>query len=228
MYTQIREPQYYMLVTSLPAFRRNMADHKELPITKLQLDDRLRFLLPKHRKMINTLVDLITKDSFDSDETYLENYKNTKSLIKECSSSVDPILTFFMDWRVITSALRASIKEEECPAWLQKNDYSLTSKIVDNWRDPYFDLQRDYPLILLLRESMKADNTIAVENMLLKHFWNFLSETAFDALFDLDAVATYVLRWYILRRWLRRDFDQALATVNQTIDNILEKTELSL
>lgn len=226
MYNKISEPHYYMLVASLPSFRRELIDHKELPITNLHLQDRLRFLSDQDRKMITRLVDLITIDSFDSDETYLKKYKECKRLVK--NTSVEPILTFFTDWRIIVSALRASIKGEKCPNWNYAGDNDLMKQIKENWDKPNFDLHMTYPMLPLLSESMKADNTIAVENMILKLFWNTLSEKAFDSLFGLDAVATYVLRWYILKRWLRRDYDQALATVNETIENILEKTELSL
>ncbi len=226
MYNKISEPHYYMLVTSLPSFNRSMADHKELPITKIHLEDRLRFLVKKDRQAIESLVDLITRDSFDTDETYLKNYNKVYHQTK--NTVLEPILNFFMDWRILTSAIRASIKGNECPKWAYKGNDNLMSTIEANWNKPYFDLHRTYPALPLLTKNMKSENTIAVENMLLELFWEYLSETAFDALFGLDAIATYILRWYILKRWLRRDFDAALTTVNKTIDNILEKTELSL
>lgn len=226
MYNKINEPHYYMLVASLPSFRRELADHKELPITNLHLQDRLKYLAPQDGQAIDAIVDLVTTDSFDSDDTYLNKYANQAKSLK--GTSLDSILTFFMDWRVIVSALRASIKGEDCPDWLQGGQLPLMETIAENWNKPNFDLGLTYPAINLLRESMKADNTIVVENMLIKLFWNYLSETAFDALFGLDAVATYTLRWYVLKRWLRRDYDQALTTVNETIENILEKTEFSL
>lgn len=226
MYNKINEPHYYMLVASFPSFKRELADHKELPITNLHLQDRLKYLAPQDGQAIDAIVDLVTTDSFDSDDAYLNKYTDQTKYLK--GTKLDPILTFFMDWRVIVSALRASIKGEDCPDWLKEDQHPLMETIATNWHKPNFDLKSTYPAIGLLRESMKADNTIVVENMLLKLFWNYLSETAFDALFGLDAVATYTLRWYVLKRWLRRDYDQALTTVNETIENILEKTEFSL
>ena len=81
--------------------------------------------------------------------------------------------------------------------------------ITRNWTDPDFRLGGVFPWLGEADRLMRADDTVALERLILEQAYRRLQRQAGEHEFDFEAVVRYVLKWNIVDRWGRYNSEAA-------------------
>jgi hypothetical protein len=80
-----------------------------------------------------------------------------------------------------------------------------TRTIAKSWNRRDFGLGGALPSIEEFAGLVEREDAVELEKKLLLYMWRYLSRKAEGHYFDFEAVALYVLRWDLLRRWTSQD-----------------------
>ena len=227
-----KKKRYYNLVASLPAFRP-LNDNKDLPLTRIHLERRLRFLSATDTALIDAIVDTFASHRLESSEAYLKRVKKLKTDLKNHTVPLlNEITTYLLRERALISLMRIKTADrpvENFEAWRPMLG-EISSSVERNWKKPVFGLQKLFPHLTKVEQAINENNPKDVEHHLVKNNWRYLTDRAFEAdtQFTLESVAIYVLRWHLLRRWIYRKPEESLNIINDELDTIVEQTELKI
>lgn len=221
---------YYTLVASLPSFKA-LEDNKDVPLTRIHLERRLRFLADDDALLVQRVVDVVFHKSFKAASDYFKEVASLQDHIDD--QGINDIINHFMKYRIFVALLGRSIKERDLPKefnlWCSFLAEDEIDKLTKNYDKPDLGLSKaGFSTLTSIQKALKENDALAAEKLLLNIHWDYLKERAFDTGFGLEAVIIYVLQWNILRGWLYQKPKESLEIINTELDRIVEQTEIAL
>lgn len=195
--------RYAMLVCGLPALPQALFGEHLAPISRLQLDRRLALLTPEDARQLATLEDVLHWDRLSLN---LSDAQAVQAFRAGMASLPPGLPRAVAQWRLedrtVLAALRRRHLGRPAPApgelW---GCGRLLERIQRAWHEPVFGLERHLPWAAEAARLLASGDSSGLERLLLGHTWDGLGRQGAGHYFDFEAVAIYVLKWDILRRW---------------------------
>ena len=215
----MRADRYYTLMAALPALEPLAAEERP-PCSRVHLDRLLGMLEPEDAEQLSILEGIMLFDRLSFDLTDREVVENAEAALARIRS---PLLREVAEWRLsvrtVVAALR--LRHAGAPAPERGETWGFghwTRAIERSWSRRDFGLGGALPWIEEFAGLVEREDAVELEKRLLLLVSRYLSRKAEGHYFDLEAVALYVLRWDLLRRWTSQDpvaargrFDELMA-----------------
>lgn len=217
--------QYYLLITSLPRHHRQYK-MKETPISRIQLEKRLKLLTHDEQHILFTLINCLWNSWFNLKLPFRATIEQRTALLKLQNPFINDIIKWFFDIRSIFTALRLRQIQRVAPD--NPQDYwstSLTTKLIKNWDKPDFGLKYTYPWLAEVNAKITTNDTAFIEDTLLTVIWKHLEKMEDRHFFDFEALIIYLLRWNIVHYWSQLDEKLAAKRIQKMTDQILIELE---
>ena len=190
---------YHMLISSLPALPPRL-DVERLPITFERLQARLRMLEPEDAEEIERMLAVLRwGNQFEepSDTAVVQRYD---VLMKDITNPlVRDILSYGMDMRMIAVALRCRRRGLGAPAVGIGQRFE---HIRRHFNQPDFKLGQMFAWIPEAERLLTQGDLLTLyRQYVLGATWTYLKKRAEDYYFSFEAVALYIARWDMVRRW---------------------------
>ncbi len=210
---------YVMLMASLPAHGPFLSSENPL-ISAIRLEERLRFLNPEDRADLERLGDALAWSRIPlgtEDATYLATLVRVIQTVR--NDCLRDMIRDRLEVRTLLAALRRRMAGEDAPAAGTAWGYGrYTETIRKNWSLPDFGVSHSFPWVSKARERLEADDSAAVERIALKAAWDATSRYANGHFFDFEAVACYVVKWYLADHWAQYDVAASTARFSALLD----------
>ena len=203
---------YVMLISSLPRSEKLFLA-KQPPLSKFRLEQRLRVLLAEHAAQLKLVESALNWSNLSMSVTDSEAVdRSCDALARIESTTLRSIVQERLELRTAVSALRRRARGDAAPpegtAW---GVGRWVGHIARNWSEPGFRLDRVFPWLREADGLLRADDTLALERLILDQANRLLQRHAADHIFDFEAVVIYVLKWNIFDRWARANAEAAAA-----------------
>ncbi|MGC9457430.1 MAG: hypothetical protein ACP5DC_07870 [Halothiobacillaceae bacterium] len=219
---------YVMLLASLPHLPVP-GTRKHIPITRLQLNKRLAWLEETDRQRLEQMdaalhwarlpIDLHDGAVIDRAE---------RAMAEIDSAFLRPIMLERLEMRTFTAALRLRARGDTLPRDRRWGLGRFLRQIERQYQDPAFGLGHLYPWIAEADRYLRADDPMALEQLLMMESWRRLDRVADPHDFGFDAVALYVMRWDILQRYHRNQPEAGVARFDTLVEQALNQSSVSL
>lgn len=211
-----------MLICSLP-YHGPLFAAKRTPLSRIQLDRRLRLLHDDDRALLQRIEALIQWDQIDTDLGDAELIRRADALMAELS---DPTLRQAvlsrLELRTAVAALRRRHLGQGPPRDPAKLGYGrYVRRICQNWEQPAFGLAHLYHWLPDAEAHLADGDPLSLEKLLLHRVWSGLGRLSQGHDFDFTAVVLYVLRWDVIDRWTRYDGQAATARYDSLLADAL-------
>ncbi len=195
--------RYAMLVCALPALPPALFSEHQTPISRLQLDRRLALLDPGDARQLSRLEDVLNWDRLPLEWSDTRTAGHFRAALADLPPGP---LRDIARWRLEDRTLLAALRRRHLgrPAPAAKEDWGCgrwVDRIRRSWHEPAFGLERVFPWAGEATRFLAAGDAAGLERLLLGHTWETLGRLGAGHHFDFPAVAIYVLKWDILRRW---------------------------
>jgi hypothetical protein len=195
--------RYAMLICALPALPPVLFSEHQTPISRLQLDRRLALLTPEDARQLSALEDILHWDRLPLDLSEGAAVRAFHDRLACLSPGLPRTLAV---WRLEDRTLLAALRRRQLgrPAPVPGEEWGYgrwLGRIQRSWHEPVFGLERVFPWAGEAARLLAAGDSPGLERLLLGHTWDGLGRLAAGHYFDFAAVAVYVLKWDILRRW---------------------------
>ncbi|KTD45256.1 V-type ATP synthase subunit A [Legionella quinlivanii] len=211
---------FYMLVTSLP---RMPADFKieALPISRLQLEKRLKLLTDEQLSLLYAIENLLWKSWYSPHQSVDDTKTQYQALDTKSSDFIRNISRWFLELRSILAAMRmrnAHLGQPDDPDhyWISR----WQKRLNNQWEVSDFGLKKVYPWLPKINMEISENNTVAVEEFVLNKIWNYLAKIETGHYFDFDAIVIYLLRWNVINYWSGYRSSNLLDEVEQLIQRV--------
>ena len=201
---------YYTLVPALPALPARLDQLKELPVSILQLEQRLGMLNETDQQQLQLALRLFQRER-DGDEG-LSDRDEVQHWQQELAQIRDPalkqVLEHHLIWRTLIAAQRYRLAgQAEGQGFQGFGD--LVWLIRRHWQESDFALSGRFPWLIEAQGMLKKGQSAELEQHLLAWFWQQLRELEQEQPFSFTAVAAYRLRWSLAEYRLRWQPEQA-------------------
>lgn len=199
--------RYTMLIASLPVHPASMFASKQTPISRIQLDRRLRLLEEGDARLLSRLEGLFHWDRLPLDLSDEAIVRLADALMAELGNpTLREIISFRLDLRTVLAALRRRRRGETAPTPRQAWGYGhWVDYIRRHWHDPNLGLDHLLPWVREVSRLVAEGDSQELERRLLEIMWIALGRLGEGHYFDFEAVVVYVLRWDMLARWTTYD-----------------------
>jgi hypothetical protein len=215
----MRRDRYYTLMAALPALEPITAEERP-PCSRVRLEKLLQMLEPEDAEQLETLEGIMFFDRLSFDLTDREIVEGAETALATIRS---PLLREVAENRLWTRTVVAALRRRHAgaPAPEKGEKWGFgpwTYTIAKNWNRRDFGLGGVLPEIEEFAGLVEREDAVELEKRLLLLVWRYLSRTAEGHYFDFEAVALYVLRWDLLRRWTTQD----PAAARERFDGLME------
>lgn len=224
--------QYIMLISGLPALPVRLAQAKQLPITRITLDQRLGDLREDHADLLQRLRQLLhweTMPPSTRDDQLLDQAETLLDMLTPYA-----VLRNYVAQRLTLRSLLVALRrrrdslppfsgdEPAQSAWGLKAIMQHTAR---RWHEPDFGLAHSQPWLPEARKHLEARDAWGLEQHLMQHLWRQLHQIADRQHYDFTAVAVYLMRWRLLERWLSYDVHAARERFDLLAAPLLEQIQ---
>ena len=223
----VDEP-YTTLLASLPHLPVPGA-RTQLPITRLKLKNRLKWLTPEDRDRLHTLDIALHWVHLPIDLSDAQMIERASTALEAVDSDfLRVIILERLEMRTFAAALRRRVRNEPLPRDQPWGIGRFVKHIENHFSDPSFGLEHLYPWIAQASKHLQANEPMALENLMIMESWKRLDRVDDRHGFGFDAVALYVMRWEILHRYIHRQTEKALTHFDSLVAHALEDSPISL
>lgn len=213
---------YYTLIPALPALPVSLELLKELPISVLQLEQRLGMLAESDRMLLRRALRLFQRersgDEAFSDQDEVLHWEQELAAIPY--KSLRAVLAENLEWRSVIAAQRYRLAGQQDSSSFR--GYGKRTWIIRrDWHQPDFGLGRQYPWLVESLAQLKQGQGVELEQQILDRLWRKLRMLEQSHPFSLIAVAAYRLRWSIAEYRLRWEAEAAQLHFSQLVDRAL-------
>jgi len=214
-------------MTSLPPHKTRLFDENIVPISRIQLNKRLKLLDEKDAADLLRIEGLLhwSQMKNDIDQQFV---KSTLASIESIDNQfIKDIVIWRLEVRIILAALRIRQQgSKQAPAKKILGFDCWHYYISHYWNEPDFGLGKQCPWLVEANAFMLANQSLQLEKLLLKMVWEHYHRQNFGHYFNFEAVIIYVLRWDIVSRWYSNDKEVAVKRFNDLVDKGLQKVDL--
>lgn len=213
-----RDP-YLTLVCSLPGFDALFAQ-KIPPLSRLRLNNRLQQLSAEHQQQLAIAEQILDWSSWQAGAQDPQSYAQIQRLLHQLH---DPRVTQLVQEKLDLRAINAAIGYRQRALFRQQAPEGnwcvsrLRSRLEQHWLEEDFSLGQAFPWITDAVALIRAQQTLALEKLILQQAWNHLLRQSPEDEFSFFAVVIYVLKWNIAERWSRIDSNNARLRFNETL-----------
>ena len=216
--------QYVTLMASLPPLGQ-LFGTKEVSISRLKLDNRLKMLREKDALLLQQIENLVHWSYLQMEQTDAQIVASAKRFFEEVHN---PILRETVESRLelhtIVAALRRRKRGDSAPLPEDSWGYGRWVGYIErHWTESTFRLEGMFPWILEANRLLNANDSVALERLLFGVVWNKLGNLEEGHHFDFEAVVIYVLRWNLVDRWCRYEGEAAVERFRIMVDSGIEK-----
>lgn len=213
---------YYTLVPALPALPPELSQLKELPISVLQLEQRLSMLSVEDRALLERALRLFQRersgDEGFSDRDEVRHWEQELATVPY--KPLRRVLEESLEWRSLIAAQRYRLAGQAESGSFQ--GYGPRMWIIKrDWQQPDFGLGRRYPWLVESLSQLKQGQCRSLEQQILERLWCKLRLLEQSHPFTLMAIAAYRLRWSLAEYRLRWQSDAAQSHFSQLVDRAL-------
>jgi len=213
---------YYTLIPALPALPAKLEQLKDLPISILQLEQRLGMLNEADQHQLQLALRLFQRerdgDEGLSDRDEVEHWQQELAQIRD--ASLRQVLEHHLIWRTLIAAQRYRLAgQSEGQGFQGFGD--LVWLIRRHWQESDFALSGRFPWLVEAQAMLKKGQSAELEQHLLAWFWQQLRVLEQENAFSFTAVAAYRLRWSLAEYRLRWQAEQAQDVFSQLVDRAL-------
>lgn len=224
---------YYMLITSLPRHSRQYKI-KQTPISRIQLEKRLKLLTESERNILNNLTNCLWDSWFDPKLPFQATITKSKTLLALNMPFINELIHWFFNLRSLFVALRLRKTDSSPPANPQEYWSSQwNARLIKNWDMPDFDLKSIYPWLTAINSKLSnQDRSITgqaafIEDTLLTLIWKHLDSIEARHFYDFEALIIYLMRWNIVNYWSQFNEKIASDRIRELADNILVESNVA-
>ena len=213
---------YYTLIPALPALPAKLEQLKDLPISILQLEQRLGMLNEADQHQLQLALRLFQRerdgDEGLSDRDEVEHWQQELAQIRD--AALRQVLEHHLIWRTLIAAQRYRLAgQSEGQGFQGFGD--LVWLIRRHWQESDFALSGRFPWLVEAQAMLKKGQSAELEQHLLAWFWQQLRVLEQENAFSFTAVAAYRLRWSLAEYRLRWQAEQAQDVFSQLVDRAL-------
>jgi len=213
---------YYTLIPALPALPARLEQLKELPISILQLEQRLGMLDETDQQQLALALRLFRReregDEALSDRDEVRQWQQELSQIS--SEGLRGLLEQHLIWRTLIAAQRYRLAGQAEGGEFQGYG-DLVWLIRRHWQESDFALAGRFPWLTEAQALLRQGQSARLEEHLLVWFWQQLRELEQAKPFSFTAVAAYRLRWSIAEYRLRWQGEEAREQFGQLVASAL-------
>jgi hypothetical protein len=193
-------------MAALPALEPLTAEERP-PCSRVRLEKLLQMLEPEDAEQLRTLEGIMFFDRLSFDLTDREVIEGAEAALSTIRSPLLQEVAEHRLWaRTVVAALRRRHAGEPAPEKGETWGFGpWTRTIQKNWSRRDFGLSGVLPELDEFAGLVDREDAVEFEKRLLLLVWRYLSRKAEGHYFDFEAVALYVLRWDLLRRWTSQD-----------------------
>lgn len=215
---------YYTLVPALPALPPSLSQLRELPISVLQLEQRLSMLSDDDQAVLARALRLFQRersgDEGFSDRDEVRHWEQELAAIPD--KPLRRVLEENLEWRSLIAAQRYRLAGQVDGTGFE--GYGPRTWIIRrDWQQPDFGLGRRYPWLVESLAQLKQGQCLVLEQQILERLWRKLRLLEQSHPFTLMAVAAYRLRWSLAEYRLRWQGDAAQEHFSQLVDRALDR-----
>lgn len=189
----------------------------EPPISKLQLEKRLKLLPAAYASLLFKLELLVWHSWFKPKYSVLELRTLYHEVHKTDVVLIKDLVDWFLNLRSLIAALRLRQVQQEAPKQPKEEWISThNQQIIQHWQEPDFGLKALYPWLSTINNVLAQKDSAAIEEFVLTHIWQYLSCQELGHYFDFEHLVIYLLRWDLIQYWSQ--FNKG--TVLQAIDDL--------
>ncbi|MEM9668721.1 MAG: hypothetical protein AAF950_07315 [Pseudomonadota bacterium] len=220
-----RYEKYTTLMASLPHPGPLFAE-KQTPISRLQLDRRLRQLSDEDAALLNAIEQALEWRYLDTDNDASVVKRVRRALALTDSSALQALIKRRMEIKTCISALRRRAAGEGAPSAQEVWGYgALQNQIVTNWTSQTFNLDRLFPWLKEASRLIDEGDAYALEQLILEVSYRDLCRRAGLHQFDIEAVIIYVLKWSVMDVWSRNNSEAASRRFSDLLNASLTATD---
>lgn len=210
--------KYTLLLSSLPPQPSELFSSRLPVISRIQLDKRLTLLDVDDSQDLIRIEGLLhwSKMHELDDATIIKTGELQLSRIR--SSFLREVVLWRLELRTLLTALRRRQAGEN----ISPDDpfYGFGEHlqfIRRHWQKPDFGLGNTLPWLKQAQQFIAEDKPLALDKLMLELNWKHYARLSLGHYFDFPAVVLYVLRWYLIDRWVSYNKDRALSRFNELI-----------
>ncbi|WP_429885587.1 hypothetical protein [Geoalkalibacter halelectricus] len=223
----VAEP-YTMLLASLPHLPAP-GSVKQLPISRLQLKNRLKWLAPEDQRRLHAMDIALHWAHLSVDLDDAQMLQRAQGALEQIGSAfLFPLVLERLEMRTFAAALRRRRRNQPPRPDEPWGVGRFVRQIETHFHEPAFGLGHLYPWIAQAHQHLQDNEPMALENLLIMESWKQLNRVDDRHGFGFDAVALYTLRWEILHRYIHRDTEKALAHFDTLVSHALDASPVSL
>jgi len=210
--------RYITLMASMPALQ-NPLQARELPLSRLRLDNRLRLLDDADGELLRRIERVMEWERIGMTESDADVIAELDALMRSLPSrGLRTVVRDRFERRTVLAAMRRRRRGEVAPPQRELWGYGrYADQIRRNWSRPHFGLRRTMPWLAELREMHDAGDTLELDRSILRLDWNNLEGARTSHEFDFEAVVLYVLRYNRIARWLGHSVPRARARFDELV-----------
>lgn len=213
---------YYTLIPALPALPVRLEQLKELPISVLQLEQRLGMLPEPDQAVLQRALRLFQRERLGdealSDQDEVRHWEQELAAIP--FKPLRAVLAENLEWRSLIAAQRYRLAGQHEGTSFQ--GYGRRVWIIRrDWQQPDFGLGRQYPWLVESLAQLKQEQGVELEQQILARLWRKLRMLEQSHPFTLTAVVAYRLRWALAEYRLRWQAEAAQQHFSQLVERAL-------
>lgn len=210
--------KYTLLLSSLPVQPAALFTSRLPVISRIQLDKHLAMLDANDTEDLARIEGLLhwSKMQEWDDATIINTGQQQLAAIRS------DFLRDIVSWRLELRTLLTALRRRHAGETLTANDvfYGFGEHlpfIRRNWQKSDFGLGNSLPWIKQAQQLIAEEKPLELDKLMLDLNWKYYHRLSVGHYFDFPAVVLYVLRWYLINRWVSYDQDRALLRFNELI-----------
>lgn len=210
--------KYTLLLSSLPVQPAGLFTSRLPVISRIQLDKRLALLDAADAADLARIEGLLhwSKMHDWDDATIINSGQTELALIR--SDFLRDIVSWRLELRTLLTALRRRHAGETITAAEPFYGFGGHLPFIRRyWQKPDFGLGNTLPWLKQAQQLIAENKPLALDKLMLELNWKHYHRLSVGHYFDFPAVVLYVLRWYLINRWVSYDQDRALLRFNELI-----------
>lgn len=213
-----RRFRYTLLITSLPPQPVDLFSTKILPISRIQLDKRLTLLDANDAADLARIEGLLHWSKMhEADDLNIVKHGHAEMALIS-SDFLREIVLWRLEIRTLVTALRRRNAGENRPLDLPFHGFGDRLNFIRrNWHKSDFGLGYSLPWLKQAQQLIAENKILELDKLMLELNWKHYARLSLGHTFDFPAVVLYVLRWYLINRWVSYDADRALLRFNELI-----------
>ncbi len=215
--------KYTLLVSSLPIHKTLLFDEKQTPLSRIQLNKRLKLLDKNDAADLLKIEQLLHWSHIKEDINQTFVNKTMGSIESLSNNFIKNIIIWRLEIRIILAALRMRHQGQNTPP--VKNIFGFDYwyfMMTKYWHEPDLGLGKQLSWVAEANKLLTENKNLQLEKFLFGVVWDHYQQLSLGHYFNFEAVIIYVLRWDIIDRWNSYDNEIAAQRFNDLIDAELQ------